>query len=311
MHIRLPHISIIVPCYNSETTIERCVYSILAQTYCNFEIILVDDGSKDRTGDLCNHLALRDNRIRVIHKQNGGVSSARNAGIEIAKGAFITFCDSDDVVQPNWLTTFISIIGNADIAIQGIIFIGKTNKPRSVGTGSGTSNKSLTLKLIENSFLGYSPSKLFKKEIIKTYSIRFNEKIKFREDDVFVLEYIERVKSWTSTAEANYQYFVPGEDKNYGEGSTECTDLVLRSLNNIFDDQIPYPILQKQSWSIKGAIVNKIIKKQPISQELYNAYRIAFANEKGIKRKIANMVILNSHRWCSLSRIILKLINKQ
>ena len=94
-------ISAIVPAYNVEKYLERCVNSILIQTYENFEIILVDDGSKDQSVEICDKFAQEDNRIKVIHKENGGLSSARNAGMKIAEGKYIVFIDSDDDIEPN------------------------------------------------------------------------------------------------------------------------------------------------------------------------------------------------------------------
>ena len=96
-----PKISIIVPVYNVEEYITECIDSILSQTYKDCELILVDDGSSDNSGKICDEYALKDNRIKVIHKENGGLSSARNAGLDIAKGEYITFIDSDDVLLNN------------------------------------------------------------------------------------------------------------------------------------------------------------------------------------------------------------------
>ena len=110
--------SIIIPIYNAELTLKRCLDSILAQTYSNFELILVDDGSTDHSPAIIDEYATRDPRMIAIHKQNGGVSSARNAGLEVASGYYIAFVDADDEVRPNWLKTFNNIVGNRDLAIQ-------------------------------------------------------------------------------------------------------------------------------------------------------------------------------------------------
>lgn len=114
-------ISIIVPVYNVETFLEKCVNSLLCQTYHNLEIILVNDGSTDSSGKLCDELKERDSRIKVIHKENGGLSSARNAGIAIAQGAYIGFVDSDDYVEPDMYETMLSAIleHKKDIACCG------------------------------------------------------------------------------------------------------------------------------------------------------------------------------------------------
>ena len=105
-----PLISIIVPVYNVETYLAKCVDSILAQTYTNLEIILVNDGSSDGCGRICDEYAKQDKRIKVIHKQNGGLSDARNVAIDVATGEFITFIDSDDYVTDDYIMTLYSLI---------------------------------------------------------------------------------------------------------------------------------------------------------------------------------------------------------
>ena len=112
-------ISVVVPIYNVENYIKKCVDSILSQTYKNLEIILVDDGSPDNCPQICDEYAQKDNRIKVIHKENGGLSDARNAGIDISKGKFITFIDSDDYIEKDYVEVlYNSIKENAsDMAI--------------------------------------------------------------------------------------------------------------------------------------------------------------------------------------------------
>lgn len=102
-------VSVIVPVYNVEDYLGRCVESILAQTYQNLEIILVDDGAKDSSGSICDAYAAKDHRIRVIHKENGGLSSARNAGIDIARGEYLKFVDSDDWIEPDAVENLLSM----------------------------------------------------------------------------------------------------------------------------------------------------------------------------------------------------------
>lgn len=103
-------ISVVVPVYNVEAYVGRCVESILNQTYRNLEVILVDDGSKDRSGILCDEYAAKDARVRVIHKENGGLSSARNVGIEKASGEYITFVDSDDWIEADAYAHLLSVM---------------------------------------------------------------------------------------------------------------------------------------------------------------------------------------------------------
>ena len=112
-------ISIIVPIYNVEKYLKKCIDSIINQTYKNLEIILVDDGSPDNCGKICDEYAKKDNRIKVIHKENGGVSSARNVGVENATGEYIGFVDSDDYIEKDMYEVLINNLKkeNADISI--------------------------------------------------------------------------------------------------------------------------------------------------------------------------------------------------
>lgn len=112
-------ISIIVPVYNVERYIERCVESICQQTYTNTEIILVDDGSTDSSGKICDEIAVKDPRIRVIHQQNSGLSAARNAGLAVAKGEYIAFVDSDDYIAQEMYSVMIENMEKYDLDIIG------------------------------------------------------------------------------------------------------------------------------------------------------------------------------------------------
>ena len=107
-----PLISVILPIYNVAQFLPRCIESVCSQTYDNLEIILVDDGSPDDCGDICDKYAEKDNRIVVVHKQNGGLSDARNKGAEIANGEYITFIDSDDYVTDTYVEYLYSLIEN-------------------------------------------------------------------------------------------------------------------------------------------------------------------------------------------------------
>ncbi|EGP5489252.1 glycosyltransferase, partial [Enterococcus faecium] len=125
-------ISIIVPVYKVEPYLRKCVDSILAQTFTDFEVILVDDGSPDNSGKICDEYASKDSRVRVIHKKNGGLSSARNAGIDVARGKYLGFVDSDDYIEKDMYELLYDNIvkEQADLSICGIydIYAGKKVK---------------------------------------------------------------------------------------------------------------------------------------------------------------------------------------
>ena len=158
-------ISVIVPVYNSEQTLHRCIDSILGQTYRNFELLLINDGSKDRSGEICDEYARKDNRVKVFHKENGGVSSARNVGLDNARGEWITFCDSDDHVSKEWLSNMLDNDTGCDLVVQGF------STPMEYEPLNGDINrfcvysgpiKDGLILLLQRHILGYLWVKLFK-----------------------------------------------------------------------------------------------------------------------------------------------------
>lgn len=200
-------ISIIVPIYESERYLDKCVKSLLSQVYEDYEIILVDDGSHDRSGSICDEYAKRSNRIKVVHKTNGGVSSARNVGISVALGDFITFVDADDVVSSSYLSSF-SI--EHDISIQGYIQVrnGLTSK---VSYDSVVINGDIAVAFCEKGYANAVWGKLFRKDIINQNTIEFPEWLSFSEDTVFCLRYVTCCKSMHVTNSVEYKYICVGQ----------------------------------------------------------------------------------------------------
>lgn len=200
-------ISVIVPVYNSERTLHRCVDSILSQTFSDFELILVDDGSSDSSGCICDNYARKDKRVRVFHKMNGGVSSARNLGLDNAIGKWVTFCDSDDYVEDDWLGIFMRCCSHDKCLImQSVNFVG--NVP--VKNNSDVDNCNVcefVETFYDSAILGYVFNKLFLLPKIRQNYIRFDEKLKYREDEVFVLHYCLYCNSGiVYTANSGYFY---------------------------------------------------------------------------------------------------------
>lgn len=179
-------ISIIVPVYNAAATLERCAVSLLGQTYENIEILLVNDGSKDDSLDICRRLAAQDSRIRVIDKPNGGVSSARNAGLEEAKGEFIMFCDSDDWVEPDWCETLYRCYRPEDLVVCEIQ---REDVPMEVHPEEETETER---KYYLHHRMQMCPpyNKIFSRAVIEKHNIRFLKELSLGEDFVFCLTYL-------------------------------------------------------------------------------------------------------------------------
>lgn len=186
-------ISVIIPAYNAARTVRRCIKSVLDQTYTEWEMIIVDDGSKDDTLDICQ--SYDDSRIRVLHKENGGVSSARNMGLKFAQGDYIAFIDSDDFIEADYLEHLSQGLGY-DIVISGFCY---ENTPESSSFHLKLANREAVgrelSKLINADQLCYPWGRLFKRSIIEQNHIRFNEKMRFAEDNVFNWEYLCHINS--------------------------------------------------------------------------------------------------------------------
>lgn len=214
----MPDISIIIPVYNVEKYLPRCLQSILDQVFKNFEVILVDDGSTDQSGIICDRYVQQDRRFQVIHKKNEGVSIARNIGIEIAKGEFITFVDSDDYCDSELLAELLKTIkcNNADLVQSGYLVMdeqGNEVKRRVREESVFLLNKeSDTIEyIIDKVFYrtnGWEVwSSLFRRDIIQKEQIKFCVNCNnFAEDLGFFLEYLLYCKCVTSIMYCGYRY---------------------------------------------------------------------------------------------------------
>lgn len=221
-------ISIIVPVYKAETFITRCIESIISQTYPNWELILVDDGSPDNSGRICEEFAQKDSRIHVFHKPNGGVSSARNLGIESAKGDWITFIDSDDYIRPNYLEN-LSNSADDDLIISGSQRFGESEDDYRLPESRKYEIHEFIKMVFEakseddiyTSCISYPWGKLLKSDIIKHNDLYFNSKMKLAEDTNFMLQYLENVRNVSFLKGGDYMYNVTLRPKSYLQMSVE------------------------------------------------------------------------------------------
>ena len=212
-----PKISVIVPVYNAEKSLCRCIDSILTQTYQDFELLLIDDGSKDSSGAICDSYAAKDSRIKVFHKPNGGVSSARNLGIDNAQGEWLTFVDADDWVEENFLENYdVEHNESFDYVAQGFRseFYDCT-KPKGAPVNrvfvcgySGCISEGLK-SLLESKILGYVWCKAYKKRIVKENELYFDPEFNYQEDLEFDVRYLRHCGSIVSFPKIGYYYYVP------------------------------------------------------------------------------------------------------
>lgn len=200
--------------------LRRAVDSVLAQTYRDYELLLVDDGSIDESPAICDEYAAKYPFVRAIHKTNGGLSSARNVGMAEAKGEWITFCDADDYTLPCWLENFeLKTADGYEMLTQGIICTRNIDGTGDVGRSystlyNGGRNDGIQ-SLFDAHIFGYMPIRAMRNEIIQKNNLKFNEKIKLRDDTEFLLRYCLYVKTMRITDKCGYYYFVPAWSNKY------------------------------------------------------------------------------------------------
>lgn len=205
----VPKISVIIPVYNSEKSIKNCLDSVVAQSFRDYEIVIVDDGSSDNSLSICTEYSERFSNIVLLHQENAGVSAARNMGIMIAKGEYITFLDSDDCFKEDALNIFFSIVDSADIdiAVTSLSIYTETGNREEVPSVTGIVNSAEFWNIIslDSKLFGYSPGKLICSRIAKSY--RFNPCMKSQEDLDYMLDVYNSCKTFLLSDFSGYIYY--------------------------------------------------------------------------------------------------------
>lgn len=248
--------SVIVPIYNREKSISKCIDSILNQTESDFELILVDDGSVDNTGKICDEYKKLDERVIVIHKDNGGVSSARNAGIDIAQGKYIVFVDSDDYVADTYLETFNNI--DADLVVSGLLF-GNSKKKFEIDECKKNLDEDEIISFLNNTYALPSVGKRFNTDIIHNNKVRFYTTIYYGEDAVFCSEYIKHCNSLSYRKAFTYYYcdiYTNSLSKTSGEDIIKQYSFVQESIYNVFKykPKVQNFLISKYIWYVEKTI---------------------------------------------------------
>ena len=312
-------ISVIVPVYKAEKYLHRCVDSILAQSYTDIELLLIDDGSPDNSGAICEEYASKDSRVRVFHKENGGVSSARNLGLDEAKGDWVTFCDADDYVTADWLFAYKDAIAeNVDLSIQGYYIIDddrtiKKELPPCQGC-TIDDKRNLITSLMCQGVYGYLWVKLFHRQLIEQHTIRFDTNSTFREDEQFFSKYLEYVTNFRCIDKENYYYILPTSEKTYGGDACYSLFPIFQSLDIIFDRELPREICQIHYVNIKDAAAKYIAEGRRLTDyhiDLYRRMVTTLGYTQGLKNIILNFLIFQSPKFSTLSRVIIRLIQNR
>lgn len=283
-----PKISVIVPVYNAERFLRRCVDSLLSQTFSDFELLLIDDGSKDRSGAICDECVERDNRARVFHKTNGGVSSARNVGLEHAIGEWITFVDADDFVREQYLENLLSHTGvRIDLVVSyAEVFSEKGSRKENYPTKSigATGFESM---FVENDMHWHtSPwSKLYRRSIVEDLHLRFCEGMHIGEDALFLYTYMLASHLIYLSSDTDYCYFA-------------CVENSLTKRVNSLDSEL-------LSYSNIQAIVGKLIQSRSIRhpRALHNLGWLIASYQRRVLNALYHNVVEQRQRLEILKKI--------
>ena len=234
-----PKISVIVPVYKAEAYLHRCLDSLLAQTFTDYEVLLVDDGSPDHSGEICDAYAARDSRIKVFHKENGGVSSARQYGMERAQGEYTIHADPDDWIEPDMLAELYreAIEENADMVICDFFENKKEEELYRVQKPSSLEPDAVLRQLLGQQLLGACWNKLLRRQLVQDFGIRFPLDVILWEDLL--------VNCLFLTHEVKVAY-LPKAFYHYDVGINEHS-LIKKPLKEILmQEQVLYRLLEKK-----------------------------------------------------------------
>ena len=251
-------ISVIVPVYNVEAYLERCVESILQQTYAHFELILINDGSTDSSGQICDHLASQYENIKVYHIENAGVSNARNMGIQLATGSWVTFIDSDDFVTQDYLATLASAVEGLNVGFviaplhhikNGIV----TDLPSHSGKTELWSTEETMKELLMTTRTSFFPvAKLFKRDLLADE--KFNTNYHLAEDALFLTELLLKTRCSSVFIDKPIYYYDHREGSattsvnRYAFDTIEVYKQIIAQVSQIFPN-LKYELINRECWS--------------------------------------------------------------
>lgn len=241
-------ISVIIPVYNVERYVKRCIYSLLNQTFTDFEALVVDDGSTDNSGVILDELQYEDVRLKIFHLSNSGVSSARNFAIERAEGDFFCFLDSDDTYEPEMLEMLLKEqeTNQTDLVVSSYSYCYEDSRQKqNVDCGFEgvcNKNKAMWLMVQPHGYRCYLVTKLFKKNLVKKCGaiLSFRSKLRMMEDMVFVVEYVERCQSVSFINKSGYNYLMRANSAIHTLNKVESIkafEIVLPFMKQHFDDK--------------------------------------------------------------------------
>ncbi len=279
-----PFISIIIPVYNAKQYLRRCLDSILSQSFYRYEVLMIDDGSSDGSSDICDEYIAKDMRFRVFHRENHGVSCARNLGLSELRGEWFTFVDADDYLLENALSTYINHI-TEDIDLVSAYYKKIDDKGNIIKQPTAQYAKKISFEeaLLDQYdpigesgyFNGYIWDKLFRTSVMREHNIRFNEQIHVKEDGLFIVEFIcKSRRNVYLTTEAVYGYaqnessVMNGLHKHYNPKYLTDIDaccLCYKAISEVTKDIHLLALSKNFIYYIHRAVRGHIVHKSPFN----------------------------------------------
>jgi glycosyltransferase involved in cell wall biosynthesis len=295
----MPQLSVIVPVYNTAHYLQECVDSILSQRFADLELLLVDDGSTDKSGDICDQNAAADPRVHVFHQRNSGVSAARNTGIGMAKGEWICFIDSDDYIEDGYLD--VPFEKNVDLLVRNWCLVGADPKDYCPPTVVSEDTYWDYMKANMRRFRYRTVAGLFlRRSIVADYAIRFDRRFRLGEDTLFMMDYLAVCRSLIVLDGASYRYRQAESWQDKYRLKWEDTQLYFQVFWEKYDRfPVPIPELVVFIFTFFRSMTNPegLDRKWAYSAPVFR-YRKQLLSSKGIKFKI--------HYW--LDRVVSRFI---
>lgn len=321
-----PFFSVIVPVYNVGEFVDRGLHSLAIQKFQDFEVLVIDDGSSDNSGSICDRYQQIDHRFRVFHKDNGGASTARNLGLENARGKWVAYMDPDDWVDDEFLKRFAELSNDSyQLLSQGYkITETSTNKTTKVfeeeGIYEGKNIVSLFEKMLYSGQFGYLWCKAFRRDIIEKYNIRYDVKLRRMQDVDWIAQYCRYVICVNNSSDCYYNYYWvgqgfhrPGHHKLYSwcKVYESFCNLKAGSMavkgKDFFINELTISLLKE-----KGVVPNKTIREICcwLSGNLYESRSVLEKSASGTVRLFYKLAIFNSNQYLYLQFIVFRKLQR-
>lgn len=289
-------ISVIIPVYNGEKYIRRCIHTLLQQTYINLELLFIDDGSSDHTGEIIKNYSLADGRIKYFYKKNGGVSSARNYGIKVASGDYVSFIDVDDELKNDFYEKVSTTFDNnmIDVVITNYLYVFPDRT--EIGINKIHIDNYLYSLLNNNEIMGYVFNKVYRRELVKSHF--FDDSIKIYEDLLYNVTLSHKINSYYYLTEPYYLYYQNSDSAMHSTFFKDCSRFYAEI--KIIDKLICYNASEKiitdrmyfYVWDFQKTNLNHDIQKEPELDNKFKEYlTLLKKKELSIKRRATLFLI--------------------